>query len=32
MEGRAMVLDPLPGKTRLRDMVSETRSPRERIA
>jgi succinate dehydrogenase/fumarate reductase-like Fe-S protein len=32
IEGRAMVLDPLPGKTRLRDLVSETRSPRERIA
>jgi succinate dehydrogenase/fumarate reductase-like Fe-S protein len=29
---RAIVLDPLPGKTRLRDLVSETRPPRERIA
>jgi len=31
IEGRAMVLDPLPGKARLRDLVAETRSPRERI-
>jgi succinate dehydrogenase/fumarate reductase-like Fe-S protein len=31
IEGRAMVLDPLPGKTRLRDLVAETRPPRERI-
>jgi succinate dehydrogenase/fumarate reductase-like Fe-S protein len=30
--GRAMVLDPLPGKARLRDLVAETRPPRERIA
>ena len=29
--GRRMVLDPLPGKERLRDLVSETRPPRERI-
>ena len=29
--GRAMVLDPLPGKPRLRDLVSETRPPRERL-
>ena len=28
---RAMVLDPLPGKKRLRDLVSETRPPRERL-
>jgi succinate dehydrogenase/fumarate reductase-like Fe-S protein len=28
---RAMVLDPLPGKQHLRDLVSETRPPRERI-
>jgi succinate dehydrogenase/fumarate reductase-like Fe-S protein len=27
----AMVLDPLPGKSRLRDLVSETRPPRERL-
>jgi succinate dehydrogenase/fumarate reductase-like Fe-S protein len=26
-----MVLDPLPGKPRLRDLVAETRPPRERI-
>lgn len=31
IEGRAMVLDPLPGKARLRDLVAETRPPRERI-
>ena len=31
VEGCTMVLDPLPGKTRLRDLVAETRSPRERI-
>jgi len=28
---RVMVLDPLPGKPRLRDLVSETRPPRERL-
>ena len=28
---RVMVLDPLPGKTQLRDLVSETRPPRERL-
>jgi succinate dehydrogenase/fumarate reductase-like Fe-S protein len=28
---RVMVLDPLPGKVRLRDLVSETRPPRERM-
>jgi succinate dehydrogenase/fumarate reductase-like Fe-S protein len=28
---RAMVLDPLPGKRQLRDLVTETRSPRERL-
>jgi succinate dehydrogenase/fumarate reductase-like Fe-S protein len=28
---RTMVLDPLPGKRRLRDLVTETRSPRERL-
>ena len=28
---RAMVLDPLPGKRRLRDLVTETRPPRERL-
>jgi succinate dehydrogenase / fumarate reductase iron-sulfur subunit len=27
----AMVLDPLPGKPHLRDLVSETRPPRERL-
>ncbi|HEV2187883.1 MAG TPA: 2Fe-2S iron-sulfur cluster-binding protein [Stellaceae bacterium] len=31
VEGAVMTLDPLPGKTRLRDLVAETRSPRERI-
>ncbi len=30
-DGAAMVLDPLPGKTRLRDLVSDTRPPRERL-
>jgi len=29
---RAMVLEPLPGKRRLRDLVTETRSPRERLS
>ena len=29
---RAMVLDPLPGKRRLRDLVTETRPPRERLS
>ena len=28
---RVVTLDPLPGKTRLRDLVSETRPPRERL-
>jgi succinate dehydrogenase / fumarate reductase iron-sulfur subunit len=28
---RLMVLDPLPGKHQLRDLVTETRSPRERL-
>jgi succinate dehydrogenase/fumarate reductase-like Fe-S protein len=28
---RPMVLDPLPGKRRLRDLVSETRPARERL-
>jgi len=28
---RVMVLDPLPGKRRLRDLVTETRPPRERL-
>ena len=28
---RVMTLDPLPGKTVLRDLVSETRPPRERL-
>jgi succinate dehydrogenase/fumarate reductase-like Fe-S protein len=28
---RVMLLDPLPGKPRLRDLVSETRPPRERL-
>jgi succinate dehydrogenase/fumarate reductase-like Fe-S protein len=32
VEGRVVMLDPLPGKVRLRDLVAETRSPRERIA
>jgi succinate dehydrogenase/fumarate reductase-like Fe-S protein len=27
---KTMVLDPLPGKVRLRDLVAETRPPRER--
>ena len=31
VDGRVMMLDPLPGKARLRDLVAETRSPRERI-
>ncbi len=30
-EGRVMVLNPLPGKQQLRDLVTETRSPRERL-
>ena len=29
--GPAMVLDPLPGKRVLRDLVSDTRPPRERL-
>src|SRR5712692_2405723 len=28
---RVVTLDPLPGKTVLRDLVTETRSPRERL-
>jgi succinate dehydrogenase/fumarate reductase-like Fe-S protein len=28
---RTMVLDPLPGKQQLRDLVTETRPPRERL-
>ena len=28
---RPVVLDPLPGKRQLRDLVSETRPPRERL-
>ena len=28
---RVVTLDPLPGKTRLRDLVSETRPPKERV-
>ena len=31
-DNRTMVLDPLPGKRQLRDLVTETRSPRERLA
>jgi succinate dehydrogenase/fumarate reductase-like Fe-S protein len=29
--GQVMTLEPLPGKPVLRDLVSETRSPRERL-
>ena len=29
--GPVMVLDPLPGKRHLRDLVTETRPPRERL-
>src|SRR5579883_3356391 len=29
--GQAMTLEPLPGKVQLRDLVSETRPPRERL-
>jgi succinate dehydrogenase/fumarate reductase-like Fe-S protein len=29
---RVMVLDPLPGKRQLRDLVTETRPPRERLS
>lgn len=32
VDDRTMVLDPLPGKRRLRDLVTETRPPRERLA
>jgi len=32
LEGAAMVLDPLPGKQHLRDLVTETRPPRERLS
>ena len=31
VDGAAMTLDPLPGKPHLRDLVSETRPPRERL-
>lgn len=31
LEGPVMVLDPLPGKRHLRDLVTETRPPRERL-
>ncbi|HUI34932.1 MAG TPA: 2Fe-2S iron-sulfur cluster-binding protein [Stellaceae bacterium] len=31
VDDRVMTLDPLPGKARLRDLVAETRPPRERI-
>src|ERR1051326_2441351 len=30
-DDRVMTLDPLPGKRMLRDLVSETRPPRERL-
>jgi succinate dehydrogenase/fumarate reductase-like Fe-S protein len=30
--GQAMRLDPLPGKRQLRDLVTETRPPRERLS
>lgn len=30
-DNRVMVLDPLPGKQQLRDLVTETRPPRERL-
>jgi succinate dehydrogenase/fumarate reductase-like Fe-S protein len=29
---RPMILDPLPGKRQLRDLLTETRPPRERIS
>lgn len=32
VDDRPMVLDPLPGKRHLRDLVTETRPPRERLA
>jgi hypothetical protein len=32
LEGAAMMLDPLPGKQHLRDLVTETRPPRERLS
>jgi succinate dehydrogenase/fumarate reductase-like Fe-S protein len=32
VDDRVMTLDPLPGKRQLRDLVSETRPPRERLA
>ena len=32
VSNRVMVLDPLPGKPHLHDLVSETRPPRERLA
>jgi succinate dehydrogenase/fumarate reductase-like Fe-S protein len=32
VEGRPMMLDPLPGKRVLRDLVTETRPPRERLS
>jgi succinate dehydrogenase/fumarate reductase-like Fe-S protein len=31
ISGRVMVLDPLPGKRQLRDLVTDTRPPRERL-
>ena len=31
ISGRVTMLDPLSGKRRLRDLVTETRSPRERL-
>lgn len=31
VDDRAMKLDPLPGKRQLRDLVTETRPPRERL-
>ena len=32
VDDRAMVLDPLPGKRHLRDLVTEMRPPRDRLA
>ena len=31
VDDRVMVLEPLPGKRQLRDLVTETRPPRERL-
>jgi succinate dehydrogenase/fumarate reductase-like Fe-S protein len=31
VDNRTIVLDPLPGKRQLRDLVTETRPPRERL-